>query len=60
MIPGLHPDRTSDELGVAAELKGVGSRGTVTCHRPHQLSGRDLIMGIGAVCILGAAFFLQA
>lgn len=52
--------RTSDELGVAAELKGVGSRASATCHRPQRFSARDLAMALCAVGMLAVAFALQS
>ncbi len=52
--------RTSDELGVAAELKGVGNRNAASCYRPQRFSGRDLAVACGALCVLTAAFLLQS
>ncbi len=52
--------RSSDDLAMAAELKGVGSSGSIVPHRRHTLGRRDWIVFGLAIVLVGLAFAVQA
>lgn len=51
--------RSSDELAVAAELKGLGSAASMTFFKRKNLVFRDYCTGAFALFLLAAAVFLQ-
>lgn len=48
--------RASEELGIAAELKGLGYGGRMTPYRENSWSGRDTLFVLAALLAVAAAF----
>ena len=51
--------RASDELGIAAELKGLGNLGSVRAFRPPRFETRDWMASATALACIAAAVILQ-
>ena len=51
--------RTSEELGIAAELKGLEAGGTFVPFRESAWSGRDTLLVLFAVAVSAAAVYCQ-
>jgi energy-coupling factor transport system permease protein len=51
--------RSSDELGMAAELKGLGKVGRITPFKPARFGPNDLLMGCLSAAVLIAGLVMQ-
>jgi len=52
--------RSSDDLAMAAELKGVGLAGSITPHRRQIFHQRDMVVFGLAIGLVAASFIIQA